>query len=56
MRIRTSPAPTRAIPRHVDHWVMRNDVTTPFKKVTQHDFDRLYKFMYGFVFIMLGII
>ena len=28
---------------------------TPFKKVTQHDFNRLYQFVYGFVFIMLGI-
>ena len=28
----------------------------PSKKVTQHDFNRLYQFVYGFVFIMLGII
>ena len=28
---------------------------TPFKKVTQHDFDRLYFFYPGFVFIKLDI-
>ena len=28
----------------------------PSKKVTQHDFNRLYQFVYGFVLIMLGII
>ena len=28
----------------------------PSKKVTQHDFDRLYQSVYGFIFIMLGII
>ena len=29
---------------------------TPFKKVTQHHFDRLYQSVYGFIFIMLCII
>ena len=28
----------------------------PSKKVTHHNFNRLYQFVYGFVFIMLGII
>ena len=28
---------------------------TPFKKVTQHDFDRLYFFYPGFLFIKLHI-
>ena len=31
-------------------------LSTPFKKATQHDFNRLYQFVYGFIFIMLGII
>ena len=32
-------------------YINRN-ITTPFKKVTQHDFNRLYQFVYGFVYIM----
>ena len=31
-------------------------VIHPSKKVTQHDFDQLYQSVYGFIFIMLGII
>ena len=27
----------------------------PSKKVMQHDFDRLYQSVYGFIFIMLGL-
>ena len=37
-------------------WVSYDQLYTPFKKVTQHDFNWLYQFVYGFVFIMLGII
>ena len=30
--------------------------STPFKKVMQHDFDRLYFFNHGFIFVLLDII
>ena len=45
---------------YIQVWTERFEKKTkylhPSKKVTQHDFNRLYQFVYGFVFIMLGII
>ena len=33
-----------------------NQSSTPFKKVTQHDFDRLYFFYPGFLFTKIDIL
>ena len=43
--------------RPLSHYAILNlHFYTPFKKVTQHHFDRLYQSVYGVISIMVGII